>query len=634
MSYTNIGNALRNLARRDKLILLICTDCLIAFLCWVVFGPPFAFMIASNFESSLHKIIQDNILSFIVPFFLTFFYFIWSGFYRSLMKFFDSKDSIFRALLGSLTFGISWGITYLSQYDSIRTDYLSTVILQAFLLSAVFYAFLQISRDIAQLIIYPVSERFNGKPVLIYGAGSAGNELYQAIKVNPAIKVIGFYDNSPTLSGAEINNLKIYGKHKHIKKLSEKYPNMEIYLAIPSLSTNQRRRIISSLEGYKVAIRSMPALHDVVEDEKALLQIQELSLDDILPRKIVRKSDIRFDNKTILITGAGGSIGSELTRQICRLNPSKIILLDNSEFNLYQINRSLINEFADAIECNLQLVDVCDEKTMEIAFERLKPDVVFHAAAFKHVPMGESNPIEMLKNNVIGTKNVVKLALKYNIKSLTFISTDKAVDPCNIMGASKRIGEMIIRAAANQTKISISAVRFGNVLDSAGSVLPLFEEQIAMGGPVTITHNEVERYFMTAEEASRLVLQATALNVNQTRKDASIYILEMGNPVRISNLAKQLIRLRGLVPDRDIKIKYTGLRPGEKITETLMNHDESLESTYINGIKRLTEEMYTPDDMRDRVRKLIRALNAHDEVRVKAALFDLLPEFIPNGSLS
>jgi O-antigen biosynthesis protein WbqV len=353
--------------------------------------------------------------------------------------------------------------------------------------------------------------------------------------------------------------------------------------------------------------------------------VQDLDID------LVRR---QIKGRRVLITGAGGSIGSELTRQICRLNPSKVILLDNSEFNLYQINRSLINEFADAIECNLQLVDVCDEKTMEIAFERLKPDVVFHAAAFKHVPMGESNPIEMLKNNVIGTKNVVKLALKYKIKSLTFISTDKAVDPCNIMGASKRIGEMIIRAAASQAKISISAVRFGNVLDSAGSVLPLFEEQIAMGGPVTITHNEVERYFMTAEEASRLVLQATALNENQTRKDASIYILEMGDPVRISNLAKQLIRLRGLVPDRDIKIKYTGLRPGEKITETLMNHDESLESTYINGIKRLTEEMYTPDDMRDRVRKLIRALNAHDEVRVKAALFDLLPEFIPNGSLS
>jgi O-antigen biosynthesis protein WbqV len=248
--------------------------------------------------------------------------------------------------------------------------------------------------------------------------------------------------------------------------------------------------------------------------------------------------------------------------------------------------------------------------------------------------MGESNPIEMLKNNVIGTKNVVKLALKHKIKSLTFISTDKAVDPCNIMGASKRIGEMIIRAAATEAKISISAVRFGNVLDSAGSVLPLFEEQIAMGGPVTVTHSDVERYFMTAEEASRLVLQATALNENQTRKDASIYILEMGNPVKISHLARQLIRLRGLVPDRDIAIKYTGLRPGEKITETLMNHDESLESTYINGIKRLTEEMYTPVDMRDSVRQLIKALNEHDEVKVKSALFTLLPEFTPNGSLS
>jgi O-antigen biosynthesis protein WbqV len=202
------------------------------------------------------------------------------------------------------------------------------------------------------------------------------------------------------------------------------------------------------------------------------------------------------------------------------------------------------------------------------------------------------------------------------------------------MGASKRIGEMIIRAAATEAKISICAVRFGNVLDSAGSVLPLFEEQIAMGGPITVTHSDVERYFMTAEEASRLVLQATALNENQIRREASIYILEMGNPVKISHLARQLIRLRGLVPDRDIKIKYTGLRPGEKITETLMNHEESLESTYINGIKRLTEEMYTPGDMGGRVRKLIKALNEHDEMKVKAALFDILPEFIPNGSLS
>ena len=210
------------------------------------------------------------------------------------MKFFDSKDSIFRALIGSLIFGSFWGVSYLSQYEIIRTDYLSTVILQAFLLSAVFYAFLQISRDIAQLIIYPKNERFNGKPVLIYGAGSAGNELYQAIKVNSAIRVIGFYDNSPTLSGAEINNIKIYSKQKHIKKLSEKYPGMEIYLAIPSLSTDERRKIISSLESYKVAIRSMPALHDIVENEKALLQMQELSIDEILPRKGCKKIRCTF----------------------------------------------------------------------------------------------------------------------------------------------------------------------------------------------------------------------------------------------------------------------------------------------------------------------------------------------------
>ena len=221
MRSKTIRDTLKNLTRRNKLILLIFTDCMIAFLCWVVFGPPFSFMIASNFESSLYQIIQSNILSFLIPFFFTFFYFVWSGFYRSLMKFFDSKDSIFRALIGSLIFGSFWGVSYLSQYEIIRTDYLSTVILQSFLLSAVFYAFIQISRDIARLIIYPIDERFDGKPVLIYGAGSAGNELYQAIKVSKAIRVIGFYDNSPDLKGSVINNIKIYSEYRHIKKLSK-----------------------------------------------------------------------------------------------------------------------------------------------------------------------------------------------------------------------------------------------------------------------------------------------------------------------------------------------------------------------------------------------------------------------------
>jgi O-antigen biosynthesis protein WbqV len=551
---------------------------------------------------------------------------------------FTAVPDIRKLLIGSFLVA-PLAVIFLFYFDDRAHDYPRVA---ALITLGLFFVLLSVSRLLVMITktgdingFLQSSNRYNTDAFLIGSAKSLQDYIRDNVRDKNGIQynVLGLIELEDDYQGRSIRGFPVVGNLNQLNKVYARYKkdknHFPILVCIDASQSQKGRLVkIASENGAPLLQKSRnlgTALSPFEVSDLIGRPVQDLDID------LVRR---QIKGRRVLITGAGGSIGSELTRQICRLNPSKVILLDNSEFNLYQINRSLINEFADAIECNLQLVDVCDEKTMEIAFERLKPDVVFHAAAFKHVPMGESNPIEMLKNNVIGTKNVVKLALKYKIKSLTFISTDKAVDPCNIMGASKRIGEMIIRAAANQAKISISAVRFGNVLDSAGSVLPLFEEQIVMGGPVTITHNEVERYFMTAEEASRLVLQATALNENQTRKDASIYILEMGDPVRISNLAKQLIRLRGLVPDRDIKIKYTGLRPGEKITETLMNHDESLESTYINGIKRLTEEMYTPDDMRDRVRKLIRALNAHDEVRVKAALFDLLPEFIPNGSLS
>ena len=264
----NLSLILKELTRKQKLAFLIISDFIIAFLCWVIFGPPFAFLIATNFSSTLWSLILQNIISFIIPFILTLTYFYISGFYRSLMKFFDSKDSVFRALIGSIIFGFSWGLVYIYQYDVIKTDFLTTAMLQSLLLSAVFYAFLQISRDIARLIIYPSKESINAKPVLIYGAGTAGNELYYSIKQNPQIKVVGFYDNSFNLKGTYINKIKIFSKPKHIKKLAQKYLGLEIYLAIPSLNITERRKIISSLEQYKIAVRSMPALHEIVEDEK------------------------------------------------------------------------------------------------------------------------------------------------------------------------------------------------------------------------------------------------------------------------------------------------------------------------------------------------------------------------------
>jgi FlaA1/EpsC-like NDP-sugar epimerase len=625
MRSSTIGNTLKNLTRRNKLILLIFTDCLIAFLCWVVFGPPFSFMIASNFESSLYKIIQSNILSFIIPFFFTFFYFIWSGFYRSLMKFFDSKDSIFRALIGSVIFGSFWGVSYLSQYEIIRTDYLSTVILQSFLLSAVFYAFLQISRDVAQIIIYPKNERFNGKPVLIYGAGSAGNELYQAIKVNSAIRVIGFYDNSPTLSGAEINNIKIYGKQKHIKKLSEKYPAMEIYLAIPSLSTNERRKIISSLEGYKIAIRSMPALHTIVEDEKALLQMQELSIDDILPRKIVRRSDIRFDNKTILITGAGGSIGSEIVRQILRGNPMKIVLFELSEINLYSIENE-VNAIKKSKNISTEVIailgDVKNKERLSEILHRHSVDIIYHAAAYKHVPIVEyfENIAEGIKNNIFGTKSVCDAAIENNIFKVVVVSTDKAVRPTNVMGASKRFAEMIVQSLNEQNKDYIFCmVRFGNVLNSSGSVIPLFRKQISEGGPITLTDKRVTRFFMTITEASSLVIQAGEL-----AKGGDVFILDMGEQVKILDLAEKLVYLSGrnIMQESEgegIEIQEVGLRPGEKLFEELLISGEEIKTSNEKVFK--SNEKFLPKEKLDKaLNGLKKAIDENDHFKIKEIL--------------
>ena len=621
----NFGRYLKKLPRINKLLILVMTDFFIAFFCWIVFGPPVSFMIASNFESSLFSIIKNNFLSFLIPFIFTFLYLTWSGFYRSLMKFFDSKDLIFRALIGSSIFGFSWGFTYLFQYEVIRTDYLSTVILQAFLLSAVFYAFIQISRDIARLIIYPINERFNGKPVLIYGAGSAGNELYQAIKVNKAIRVIGFYDNSIDLKGSVINNIKIYNEHRHIEKLSKKYPNMEIYLAIPSLSTNERRKIISSLEGFKIAIRSMPALHEIVEDEKVLLQIQELSIDDILPRKIVRRSDISFDNKTILITGAGGSIGSEIVRQILIGRPAKIVLYEISEINLYSIesdvnkikkNKNIVTEVI-AI-----LGDVKDRLRLSEILKRHSVSTIYHAAAYKHVPIVEyyENITEGIKNNIFGTKSVCDAAIENNISKVVVVSTDKAVRPTNVMGASKRFAEMIVQSLNDQFKeYTFCMVRFGNVLNSSGSVIPLFRKQISDGGPITLTDKRVTRFFMTISEASSLVIQA-----GEFAEGGDVFILDMGDQVKIVDLAEKLIHLSGrnikTGPEGEgIQIQEIGLRPGEKLYEELLISGKEIE-TPNDKIFKSNEGFISKNLLDQSIIDLKEAVDNSDYIKIKEIL--------------
>ena len=567
---------LKKISKTKKILIMVIVDMLLVFACWLIFGPPLSGYLSSNFEIRLVEMVKINISNFIFPFLIFLVYFLFSGFYKSSLRFSDSRDLITRSLIGSLVFGFSWGLFYILQFEILRNNYTLSVFIKSILLAFVIYGSLQIARDIARVIFHPNKIKKNGRPVLIYGAGAAGNELYHALKNDPQINVIGFFDKSSALDGSEINNIPIYGKNKQIKKLSEQVDNLEIYLAIPSLSSSERRVIISELEKFKVAVRSIPALHEIVADQKAMEEMQDLSIDDILPRARVKKSNIPFYGQSLMITGAGGSIGSEIVRQLLNGNPKKIVLFEISEINLYQI-QSEIEVLKKTKECTTEVIgllgDVKNKQRVQNIVIEHNIDIIYHAAAYKHVPIIEhfENITEGVRNNIFGTKVICDVADECNVKKVVVISTDKAVRPSNIMGASKRLAEIIVQSKNSiSTNTKFCMVRFGNVINSSGSVIPLFRKQISAGGPITITHKEVTRFFMTISEASSLVIQA-----GEFAEGGDVFILDMGEQVKIFDLAKKLIYLSGRNFTEDennegIKIKEIGLRPGEKLYEELL----------------------------------------------------------------
>ena len=578
-----IASQLKTLNRKQKLAFIILSDFVLALICWLVFGPPMATYIASEFSSNILEIFYSEWQSFFFPASLAIIYFYIFGFYKSLIKFFDSKDSILLSLTGSLIFGFSWSIMHIYQFNIISTSFLSIAFLQGTLLAAVFYAFINISRDVAKYLLYPHNANDDARHIIIYGAGASGNELFQSILLDPSKKLLAFFDDSKNLQDRQINNIPIIGSFKQLQKLKKKYTDLEVLLAIPSIETEKRREIIAKLEKIKVAVRTVPSFHELISDQKKMTDIQNLSLDDLLPRARVRKDFLDdSSSKTLLISGAGGSIGSEISRQLLDSQPKKIILLDLSEYNLFNLERECL-----AIKTSKNLLteivpilgDIRDSYNLLSLFKKFNIDGVYHAAAYKHVPLVENihNITKACENNIIGTYNLAHAAIENNVESFVMISTDKAVRPSNVMGASKRMAEMIIQSLnTTQSNTKFSMVRFGNVINSSGSVIPLFLDQIAKGGPVTVTDKEVTRYFMTIPEASNLVLQASEM-----AEGGEVFILDMGEQLKIYDLAQKLIHLSGRniaaeKGEKGIEIIEIGLRKGEKMYEELLISGDQL----------------------------------------------------------
>ena len=432
------------------------------------------------------------------------------------------------------------------------------------------------SRYVAQFLLV---RRSPGKEnVIVYGAGESGARVAQAMQGDYGYRPVAFIDDAPKMQGSQISGLTVYPRSELERLVSEKQV-ARVLLAMPSASRRERRDIVASLEPLPVHVQTVPDFNDLISGKARVDDIREVDVEDLLTRQAVAPEDTLMQatllGKTVLVTGAGGSIGSELCRQILRVGPKTIVLFEISEVALYQIDKEL-NVLAKKIGANIEIVpllgSVQDQLRVHEIMERFDIDTVYHAAAYKHVPMVEQNIIEGACNNVLGTLRTAKAAIGAGVKSFVLVSTDKAVSPTNVMGATKRLAEQTLQALQGTTDtICFSMVRFGNVLESSGSVVPLFREQIQHGGPVTVTHPEIIRYFMTIPEAAQLVIQAGAM-----AKGGDVFVLDMGEPVKILDLAKRMIALTGLSvrdadnPDGDIAIEFTGLRPAEKLYEELL----------------------------------------------------------------
>lgn len=584
------------LPRGAKRALLAASDAvLLCFALWLAYALRLGEVFAPNLAQSALFALAPAIA---IPVFVRF------GLYRSVIRYVTER-AIWSIAQAMAVAALLWTtLAFMTEMTGVEGVPRSIPIL--YLMFGV--ALIAGSRFFARWLLWsPLQRRFGGRQILIYGAGAAGRELAGALRQGDQLFPAGFIDDDAGLQGSDIAGLRVYPPSR-LSALVDDFDIQEVIVCLPAASGQRRREVVRWLEGHAVRVRILPPLTDIASGKHLVTLVREVEIDDLLGRDPVAADPALLGRanarKSVLITGAGGSIGSELARQVRGLQPSRLVLLDASEYALYQIDQALGP--ADPNEERvLALGSIADDALVRRLLDRHDVDTVYHAAAHKHVPLVEANVLEGVRNNVLGSEVLTRAAFEAGVSTFVLISSDKAVRPTNVMGATKRWAELILRdvaaaAAEAGTGQRFSAVRFGNVLGSSGSVIPLFRKQISDGGPVTVTHADVTRYFMSISEAVELVIQAGAL-----AEGGELFLLDMGEPVRIVDLAKNLIRLSGqsvrdpLTPDGDIEIAFTGLRPGEKLFEELLFDPAHAEPTPHPKILKAAVDVASPvaDDL-------------------------------------
>jgi len=469
------------------------------------------------------------------------------------------------------------------------------------------------------------------KRLLIIGAGNGGEKIYREIHNNDRLQytVIGFLDDDLTKVGRKIHGVPVLGRIKDIKKIAKKLNADEALIAIPSATSEQMRKILTHCRKSGIKFKTIPGIGELINGKVTVNTIREVDYRDLLGRDVIRLDEDKIgaylQGQCVMVTGAGGSIGSELCRQICRFKPDSIVMYERAESPLYEIDHELKQDFGDINTIPL-LADIQDKKQLKKTFEAYSPQTVFHAAAYKHVPMLEMQPWKAVDNNIQGTANLLEITNKFSVERFVFVSTDKAVRPVNVMGASKRIAEMLIQSqnGCGLSHTKFMTVRFGNVVGSVGSVVPLFKKQIKKGGPVTVTHPEVARFFMTIPEACQLILQAGAMG-----RGGEIFLFDMGTSIKIDDMARDLIRLSGFEPEEDIKVEYIGLRPGEKLFEELIIEGEDIVPTTHDKIMALKGTECNLQLLNGKIDILTKIAEEQKVEKIKAKLQEIVPEYKP-----